>query len=455
MFNEANNRLSQIVFALSASLGAFVVGTVLGWSSPAQTMLENGTAVSFEVSPMAAATVSSLFGAGAVIGAVPAGAVSAVFGRRISLIVSEAHVFFGWLMVAFPKARRMLYVGRILQGVGCGAMGTIIPMYVGEIAEPEIRGFLGGLHQLFVVAGILYSYSLGNIMTYTQFNLACGVWMALHMLGVLYIPESPYFLIREDKKVCAEEALARLRSPDHDCKSELDEIQKFVEEEQSNRFTAREVLEKDVNRKALTIGIGCMFFQQMTGINVIIFYLKHIFETSGSDFSPEVSTTIVGIIQVVMTFVSMMITDRFGRRSLLVYSMTSMGICLLGLSYYFFTKKYNPRIADSLDWLPLVAIVLYVSMYSIGCGPIPYILIGEIFSSELKSMGTGMSIATNWIFVWIVTCLASPMDTFIGPSGTFFVYSGFCFLGMLFVVNRVPETKNRSLAEIQMELENN
>lgn len=85
-----------------------------------------------------------------------------------------------------------------------------------------------------------------------------------------------------------------------------------------------------------------------------------------------------------MTFVSMMITDRFGRRSLLVYSMTSMGICLLGLSHYFFAKKYNPRIADSLDWLPLVAIVLYVSMYSIGCGPIPYILIGEVFSSEVS-----------------------------------------------------------------------
>lgn len=104
-------------------------------------MLENGTAVSFEVSPIAAATASSLFGVGAVIGAVPAGAVCSVFGRRVSLIVSEAHVVFGWLMIAFPKATRMLYVGRILQGIGCGAMCTIIPLYVGEIAEPEIRGF--------------------------------------------------------------------------------------------------------------------------------------------------------------------------------------------------------------------------------------------------------------------------------------------------------------------------
>jgi len=128
-------------FDVAASLGAFVIGTVLGWSSPTLTMFEKGTAVSFEVSAMAAATACSLFGVGAVIGAVPAGAVSSVFGRRVSLIVSEAHVVFGWLMIAFPKAARMLYVGRILQGVGCGAMCTIIPMYVGEIAEPEIRGF--------------------------------------------------------------------------------------------------------------------------------------------------------------------------------------------------------------------------------------------------------------------------------------------------------------------------
>lgn len=87
-----------------------------------------------------------------------------------------------------------------------------------------------------------------------------------------------------------------------------------------------------------------------------------------------------------MTFVSMMITDKFGRRSLMVYSMSSMGVCLLGLSYYFFAKKYNPRIADTLDWLPLLAIVLYISMFSIGCGPIPYIMIGEIFSSEVSTM---------------------------------------------------------------------
>lgn len=86
-----------------------------------------------------------------------------------------------------------------------------------------------------------------------------------------------------------------------------------------------------------------------------------------------------------MTFVSMMITDKFGRRSLLVYSMTSMGVCFLALSYYFFAKTYNPRVADSLDWLPLIAIVLYISMYSIGCGPIPYIIIGEIFSSEVSN----------------------------------------------------------------------
>lgn len=85
-----------------------------------------------------------------------------------------------------------------------------------------------------------------------------------------------------------------------------------------------------------------------------------------------------------MTFVSMMITDKFGRRSLMVYSMTSMGICLLGLSYYFFVKAYKPRVASSLEWLPLVAIVLYVAMFSVGCGPIPYIVIGEIFSSEVS-----------------------------------------------------------------------
>lgn len=101
-----------------------------------------------------------------------------------------------------------------------------------------------------------------------------------------------------------------------------------------------------------------------------------------------------------MTFVSMMITDKFGRRSLMVYSMTSMGLCLLALSYYFFSKKYNPHVAQTLDWLPLVTIVLYISMFSIGCGPIPYIIIGEIFSSEVSHI-----IVVFKIILYYVTCI--------------------------------------------------
>lgn len=146
-------------------------------------MFENGTAVSFEVSAMAAATACSLFGVGAVIGAVPAGAVSSVFGRRVSLIVSEAHVVFGWLMIAFPKAARMLYVGRILQGVGCGAMCTIIPMYVGEIAEPEIRGFYS---DRFVINLSCDIYICG-IYIYISNKLVFG--STKHYGNIVYFPE--------------------------------------------------------------------------------------------------------------------------------------------------------------------------------------------------------------------------------------------------------------------------
>ncbi|XP_050435946.1 facilitated trehalose transporter Tret1-like isoform X4 [Adelges cooleyi] len=453
MIYKMRSKSPQILYAVSASLGAFVIGTILGWSSPTLPMLESGEAVSFEVTSAGAATAGSLFGLGAVIGAVPAGAVSSAFGRKVSLLVSEAHVLFGWLMIAFPQAMRMLYIGRILQGVGCGAMCAIIPTYVGEIAEADIRGFLGGMYQLFIVSGIFYSYVLGNVLTYSQLNFACAMWMFVHIIAVVYMPESPYYFIRAGKTEKASDQLARLRKYGHDFQAELKEIQTFVDDEQKNQYTAREVLEKDVNRKALIIGVGCMFFQQLSGINVLIFYLKHIFESSGSNISPALSTTIVGVTQVVMTFVAMLVTDKWGRRTLMIYSMTSMGISFMALSYYYFVKTHNFKIADSLSWLPLAAIIVYIAMFSVGCGPLPFVIIGEIFSSELKSLGTGIATATNWILVWLVTCLSTPLDTLIGPSGAFFVYSGFCFLGMLFVVNRVPETKNRSLAEIQSDLE--
>ncbi|XP_050535057.1 facilitated trehalose transporter Tret1-like [Daktulosphaira vitifoliae] len=454
MFVKIKNKRRQIIYAISASLGAFITGTILGWSSPSLQMLLDGVAEHFKVASTEVVTANSLFGIGIAISAIPSGAVSSVFGHRVSLIMSEIFVFFGWLIIAFPMTKHSLYIGRILQGVGSGAMCAIIPAYVGEIAEADIRGFLGGLYQLFVVIGILYSYVLGEIFSYLQLNIACSLWVCVHIISVYFMPESPYYLIRSNKLSEANQEIARLRHSRHDCTTELKDIQLFIENELKISYTARELIEKDVNRKALIIGMGCMFFQQMSGINVLIFYMKDMLKSSSDHISPEKSVIFVGVIQVVMVFISTLITDKYGRKTLMIFSFTSMGISLLGLSYYYFLKNNKYEIAQSLGYSPLVAIIIYIAMYSVGCGPTPYVVIGEIFSSELKALGMGVATATNGILLWLVTCSAAPLDELFGPSGTFYIYSGFCFLGMLFVVHKVPETKNQSLAEIQSNLEN-
>lgn len=197
--------------------------------------------------------------------------------------------------------------------------------------------------------------------------------------------------------------------------------------------------------------MGLLSFLSFSGINVVIFYANEIFKASNTKIDPETATIIIGIVQVVMTYASGLLVDRAGRRVLLLVSDSIMAVCLLALGTFFYAqeKKWN---TDEVGWVPLVSLSVYISVFSLGFGPIPGIMMGELFSPEAKGVALGIVCILASLLEFIVVKGFHNLKEWFQFGVTFWIFAGNCLLGTLFVYFLVPETKNKSLQQIQDEL---
>ncbi|XKL59851.1 hypothetical protein PGB90_000867 [Kerria lacca] len=189
--------------------------------------------------------------------------------------------------------------------------------------------------------------------------------------------------------------------------------------------------------------------QQLSGVNGVIFFAEKIFNDAGSTNS-AICTLIVGIVQTIATIVSSVLVDRAGRRILLLISSTGMAISLIGLGYYFWLKSHGN--AGDLGWLPLISLVAFIIVFSLGLGPIPWMMSNEVMGPEIKSFGCSATVAMNWICVSLVTFYFQPLQDVLGAATTFWIFSAICVAGVIFVLLVLPETKGKSIQEIQNEL---
>ena len=201
--------------------------------------------------------------------------------------------------------------------------------------------------------------------------------------------------------------------------------------------------------KPLIISLALMFFQQMSGVNAVIFYAGSIFTSAGFGGNPDVAAVIVGAVQVVATFVSCILMDRLGRRILLLLAGSVMCLSTVAFGVYYFLDNPN------LNWLPLVSLNGFIIFFSLGWGPIPWLVLGEIFPDRVKGFASGAAAMTNWFLAFLVTKEFTQVEAAIHNYGTFWLFSGVCLLGVIFVAIFMPETKGKSLEEIQRNFEGN
>lgn len=442
--------------AILGTLLSVSAGTVLGWTSPALPLLA--------LPEEQEAWVGSLAPLAALAGALPAGLLADRWGRRRLLIALGLPYFAGFVMLAFSSASRiwLVYAGRLVSGLSMGASTLVLPLYCDEVAEDRIRGALGVYLDLNMTVGILLVYVLGAYLSVMWTSLACAAVPLLFLATFPFMPESPVHLLSKGRQREAREAMGFLR-PDQDFGPELAGMQKMVDEAAGrDRRKSRiggAVPEAAVELpapprpptvRAVCLVLGLMAFQQLCGINAIIFYTVDIFQAAGSSVSPWVSTMVVGAVQVAASVVSFAVVDRVGRRLLLASSCLFMALSLAALAVYFHVRvSAGAEAAAAWGALPVTALSVYIFFYSWGFGPLPWFMMAELLPVDVKDWATAAAIATNWALVFLVTNTFEAVVDAAGRGPTFATFGAVCVAGLAFVALLVPETKGRSQEDIQ------
>ncbi|XP_031787825.1 facilitated trehalose transporter Tret1-2 homolog isoform X1 [Nasonia vitripennis] len=449
----ASKKLPQYMAGVAATLGALAMGMVLGWASAAG---EDGKNLISEykisMTKDEFSWITSLVTLGAAAICVPIGILSDLIGRKTAMLILVVPFTVGWLLIVFANSLGMFYIGRFITGVSGGAFCVTAPMYTAEIAENSIRGTLGSYFQLMLTVGILVSYVLGPMVSMFQLSLISTVIPVIFFCVFFFMPETPIYYLKKGNLDAARASMVRLRGPHYNVEPEIQAQQEILDEAKRNSVSFFEAIQGKAAIKGLIIGFGLMFFQQLSGVNAIIFYASTIFGKADKSIPPTTATIIVGVIQVVAVFLSTLVVDRLGRRILLLVSIVAMFITTLILGVYFYLQIVVNADVSNIGWLPLLCICTFIFLFSMGFGPIPWMMMGEIFSSTVKGIAGSSACLFNWLMAFVVTRYYVPLENSAGAYTCFWIFSVVCAVGTLFIFFVVPETKGKTLEEIQYEL---
>ena len=392
--------------------------------------------------------VTSLLLVGAVLGALVAGRVADRIGRKPAVLITAVVFVVGVLLAAFTPTYPMLLVARIIIGLAVGSASMIVPLYIGEIVPPRVRGGLVSLNQLAITVGILGSYLIDYGLSGTgnwrlMFGLAAIPAAAL-FIGMLFQQESPHWLIRQGREDEARQVLRRVRN-EGDIDAEIREVREVSQREGG----LRDLVSPRV-RPLLMVGVLLAVFQQITGINTVIYYAPTLLQGAGFGNSGALLANVVnGAVNVGMTIVAIWLLDKVGRRPLLLTGTAGMavGMAITALSFL-----GGENLHGALAIVAVLGLLIYTGSFAIGLGPVFWLLIAEIY--PLKIRGAAMSVASmaNWAANFVVTISFLTLLSAIGGVGAFFLFGFLTLVALAYFWRKVPETKGRSLQEIEREL---
>lgn len=437
----------QLVTAIAVSWVSMIIGYCSAYTSPASDSLKTR----FTIDDPEISWITSLMPLGALGGGMLGGTFIESLGRKWTILLTDIFFFVAFLINYFAQTYIYMYVSRIVAGVCVGVLSLTLPVYLAETIQPEVRGTLGLLPTAFGNIGILLCYLFGTFYEWQALALV-GVILSIPFVIVVWvIKETPRYLISKGKEDETEKALQWLRGPNTNIDKEFHELKKS-QQENNDEDNSLKVLFSRKNLKLLGISLGLMGFQQFSGINAVIFYTTTIFKVSGSSVNESVSTTIVGVVNFVSTFIAAILIDRLGRKVLLYISAVSMILSLGVLGAYFFVKDSLGIDVSFLGFLPLASFIVYVLGFSLGFGPIPWLMMGEILPAKIRGQAASVATAFNWTCTFIVTKIFLLLAKAIGFHFTFWIFGGIVFLSLLFTIFFVPETRGQSLADIERKL---
>ena len=461
MANKEKTPFFVVVMAIVAATGGLLFGFDTGVISGAIPFLQKDFAI--DSGTIEFITTAGLVGA--IFGAFFGGNITDRFGRRFILMASGVIFAAGALWSGFASSPVSLICARLFLGLAIGTASFAVPLYIAEISPVKVRGTLVSLFQLMITIGILVSY-FSDFLFANDANPSCwrpmfyvGVIPALILLvGMFFMPESPRWLFSKGR---GEEALTILRRTEGDAaESVAGTIRDELEKDNRDRAGWKDLLRKEW-KYPLIIAVGIMFIQQFVGINTVIYYSPKIFRMAG--FSGSVSaigaSIGVGVINVIATVLSVYFVDRIGRRKLFFLGMAGMVLSLSLLAGSFLVD-----FGSAGKGVTVGCTLLYVTFYAISVGPLGWLIISEIFPQKLRGLGSSIGSLSVWVFNSIVTFtffkianllsvsgteITVDGETMANPAGSFLFYAFIALLGIVWGIFFMPETKGRSLENIE------
>jgi sugar porter (SP) family MFS transporter len=401
---------------------------------------------------------------GCLVGALAAGALSDRFGRKRLLML--AALLFGLTSVgnALSPTFAVFIAWRILGGVAIGLASSLSPMYISEIAPAHMRGKLVSINQLTIVIGILLAQVINwclvrdlpagatdGFIRGSWFGQEGWRWMfaitaapaALFLAGLFFVPESPRWLAKKGRAEQSIAILTRIGGADY-ARAAMGEIGGSLAAADARRAGFADLLEPKL-RKVLVLGIGLAVFQQWCGINVIFNYAEEIFRAAGYDISSVLKNIAwTGSVNLAFTFVALGTVDRRGRRPLMLFGAGSLALIYTALGACY---------ACGVKGLPTLLLVLAaIGCYAMSLAPVTWVILSEIFPNRIRGAAMSAAVASLWIACFILTYTFPILNAHLGPAGTFWLYAGICLAGYLFVLAKLPETKGKTLEQLETSL---
>ncbi len=435
------NRYAALVASVAA-LGGLLFGYDTGVISGALLYLQPAFHLTSTSSEIAVSAVLI----GAIIGAAAGSRLADGIGRKKALIVLGVSFAVGAILTAIAPNLGFFIAFRIIVGFGIGAASMITPMYIAELAPPAIRGALVTFFQLAVTVGIAVAYwvdlAFANAgMGWRPMFAVAFIPGALLAIGMLFLAETPRWLASKERWDDASRALEHtIRGQEK--QRELEDIRKTLEEEKT--ASVWELLRPGL-RLALLVGVGLAIFQQLVGINTVIYYAPTIFGYAGfsSASAAILATSVVGVVNVLSTILSLLLVDRLGRRPLLIGGIAGMVITLMAMGIVFALDPAH------VGWFVLICLLAYIVSFAIGMGPVFWLMTSELFPNRLRALGASISSLCNWAANLAVSITFLTLIDVVGRPGTFWLYAALGVLAFLFCWMLVPETKGKTLEQIE------
>jgi len=471
----ARKKVRFIVYFIgfTAALAGLLFGLDVGVISGALKFIQKD----FQISDDAIQLVVSSLLWGAAFGALFSGVLSSHLGRRKTILISAVNFIIGAALCALSPNEHLLIVSRFILGIAVGIASFTAPLYLSEISPQSVRGSMISMYQLMITIGIVLAFMSNTwLATYATFaGVTGGHWRimlgiiaipaAVMFAGVFFLPESPRWLFLKGLKSHAVDVFKRMHLDDAEIAAEVKEIEDSVKIQQ-NGF---QLFRQNPNfRRAIGLGVGLQMIQQLTGINVIMYYAPKIFGMAGFEDTNEQmwGTVIVGVTNVLATFIAIAFVDKLGRKPIMYAGFLVMGLALMSVGTLFWIGGETRMLPNekgimeaaivlkslSFAYPAIFALLVFIVGFAMSAGPIIWVICSEIYPLAGRDLGVTFSTGTNWIANAIVGMTFLSLINGFGPANTFLLYGGLNVLFVVFFLIFVPETKGISLEKIEKNL---